>query len=152
AGGGSIDLDGKAGPISATDTAASPLNASLKIDGLDLAGSGLTQTAPALAGLVHFDGTGRSNGQVAHINGKLKADKLKLAKGGTPSKKPVQFEFALDHNLRSRSGRLVKGDIRIGAAPASLTGTYAEQGETPSLHMDLNGSKMAVSELTEMLP
>jgi AsmA protein len=152
AGGGVISLDGKAGPISPTDTAASPLNASLKIDNLDLVGSGLTQTAPALAGLISFDGTGNSDGQNARISGKLKAEKLKLAKGGTPAKKPVQFEFAVDHNLRRRSGRLRKGDIRIGNAPASLTGTYTDQGETMALNMGLNGPKMAVSELTEMLP
>ena len=152
AGGGTIHLDGKAGPIQAANTAASPLSASLKIDGLDLVGSGLTQTAPALGGIVSLDGTGQSDGQTAHINGKLKADKLKLAKEGTPAKKPVQFDFALDHNLRRHTGRLRKGDIRIGSAPASLTGTYADQGEITTLHMDLDGPKMAVSELTEMLP
>jgi AsmA protein len=152
AGGGSVALDGKAGPINPSDTAASPASLALKIDGLDLVGSGLAQHAPTLAGLITIDGSGSTDGKTAHIQGKLKAEKLKLAKEGTPAKKPVAFEFAVDHDLRRRSGRLQKGDIHIGGAPAHLTGTYATHGETASLNMTLDGPKMPVDELTELLP
>lgn len=152
AGGGSIALDGKAGPLNASDTAASPVSAALKIDALDLVGSGITQTAPSLAGLISIDGSTQSDGQTAHVKGKIKAEKLKLAREGTPAKKAVQFDFAVDHNLRRRSGRLQKGELHIGAAPASLTGTYAEEGETTTLHMNLDAPKMAVAELNELLP
>ena len=56
-------LDGSAGPINPADTAASPVNANLKIEGLDLAGSGFTQSAPALAGVVGFEGSGQNGGE-----------------------------------------------------------------------------------------
>ena len=152
AGGGSIVLDGQAGPVNTADTAASPLSATLKIDGLDLVASGLAQHAPALAGILSLAGSAQSDGREAHITGKLKAEKLKLARDGTPAKKPVEFEFALTHNLRRRSGRLDKGAIRIGSAPSSLTGTYADEGDNTTVHLVFNGPKMAVDELSQLLP
>jgi AsmA protein len=132
AGGGTIKLDGKAGPLNPSDTAASPIDANLVLDQLDLVGTGLAQNAPAVAGLISLTGACRSDGKVAHITGKLKGEKLKLAKGGTPAKRAIEFDFAADHNLRKRSGRLSKGDIHIGAAPAHLTGTYASEKKAPS--------------------
>ena len=152
AGGGSIALDGKAGPVNGDDTAASPLSANLKIEGLDLVASGVAQHAPALAGVVSLEGSLQSDGRHAHIQGKLKAEKLKLAREGTPAKRPVEFQFAAVHDLRRRSGRLEKGDIHIGSAPSSLTGTYADEGETTTLHLVFNGPKMAVDELSQLLP
>jgi AsmA protein len=122
------------------------------VDKLDLAGTGILQSAPAIAGLIGFHAALESNGKSAHIQGKLKADKLKLAKDGTPANRPVEFDFTLDHNLRNRSGQLHRGDIKIGAAAAYLTGTYADAGETTVLKMNLDGPKMPVPELAGMLP
>jgi AsmA protein len=152
AGGGAIHLDGQAGPLNPDDEAATPTSATWKVEALDLAGAGLTQTAPGFAGLISFEGQGQSDGRIVHLKGKLRANKLKLAKDGTPAKKPVEFDFALDHDVRKRSGHLRQGTIRVGSAPASLTGTYAEQNETPSLHMIFDAPKMAVAELSELLP
>ncbi len=152
AGGGTIKLDGKAGPIDAVDVAASPVSASLNVDKLDLAGTGITQSAPAIAGLVGFDSTLESDGKIAHVKGKLKAENLKLAIQGKPAKRPVEFEFSLDQNLRKRSGQLQQGQIKIGSAVANLNGTFADQGASTVIHMNLNGPKMSVTELEALLP
>ena len=85
AGGGAIKLEGKAGPLDAVDVAASPVTATLNVDKLDLAATGLLQSAPAVAGLIGFQAALESNGQNAHLQGKLKADNLRLAKDGTPA-------------------------------------------------------------------
>jgi AsmA protein len=152
AGGGTIHLNGKAGPINPTDAAMTPMNASLNVAQLDLAGSGMSDFAPDLAGLVSFEGTGSSDGQTMQTEGKLKAEKLKLSKKGTPAARPVEFDFAAQHDLRKHSGTLRKGDIHIGAAPAHLTGTYAEQGASMMLNLKLAGPNMPVPELATMLP
>ena len=152
AGGGTIKLDGKAGPIDAVDVAATPVSANLNVDKLDLAGTGITQSAPAIAGLIGFQSTLQSDGKVAQVTGKLKAENLKLAKDGKPAARPVEFDFQVDHNLRKRTGQLHKGEIHIGSAPASLAGTYAQRGESMSIQMNLDGPKMPVSELSAMLP
>ena len=152
AGGGAIQVNGKAGPINPTDSAMTPVNASLKVSQLDLAGSGMSDFAPDVAGLVSFDGSGSSDGLTMQVDGKLKAEKLKLAKNGTPATRPVEFDFAVQHDLRKHSGTLRQGNIQIGSAPARLTGTYAEQGESMVLNMQLAGPNMPVPELETLLP
>ena len=67
AGGGAIKLDGKAGPLDPVDVAASPLTATLDVDKLDLAGTGLLQSAPAIAGLIGFQAALQSDGKSAHV-------------------------------------------------------------------------------------
>ena len=152
AGGGAIQLNGKAGPINPTDSAMTPVNASLRVAQLDLAGSGMNDFAPDVAGLVSFEGTGSSDGRIMQVEGKLKAEKLKLAKKGTPATRPVKFDFAARHDLRKHSGTLRQGDIHIGGAPAHLTGTYAEQGESVMLNLRLAGPNMPAPELETLLP
>jgi AsmA protein len=151
-GGGTVKLDGQAGPIDAADTSASPFQANLKVDQLDLVGAGLTQNSPAIAGLISLDGSCSSDGKIAQLKTKLKGDKLKLAMAGTPAKKTIELDFATSNDLRKRSGRVTQGDIHIGGAVAHLTGTYVEEGETTALHMALDGQKMPVPELEAFLP
>ncbi len=152
AGGGAIRLDGKLGPLDAVDVAASPVSATFHVDKLDLAGTGLLQSAPAIAGLIGFQAAVASDGKTAHLQGKLKADSLKLAKDGTACKRPVEFDFTLDHDLRRRSGQMHRGEIKIGSAAANLSGSYADEGESTTLKMNLEGLRMPVPELAAMLP
>lgn len=152
AGGGDIQLAGKAGPIDATDTAMTPVNASLTVTRLDLARSGMTDFAPDLGGLVSFAGTGSSDGRFLHVNGKVKAEQLKLSRKGTPAKLLVEIDYAARHDFRKHSGDLRRGDIHIGRAVAHLTGTYAERGESMVLNMKLAGPAMPVPELEALLP
>src|SRR5262249_45600691 len=49
-GGGSIKLDGTAGPINPADSAMTPVKLNFNISQLDLAGSGMNDFAPDLAG------------------------------------------------------------------------------------------------------
>jgi len=152
AGGGSIQLNGKAGPINPTDSAMTPMNASLQVAQLDLAGSGVSDFAPEVAGVVSFQGTGSSDGRILQLDGKVKVEKLRLTKKGTPATRPVEFDFGAQHDLRKHSGTLRRGDIHIGGAPAHLTGTYAEQGPSLILNLKLEGPKMPVPELEALLP
>jgi AsmA protein len=151
-GGGSIKLDGTAGPINPTDSAMTPVKMNLNISQLNLAGSGMNDFAPDLAGLVSFQGSGESDGATMHVSGTLRADRLKVAKNGTPAARPLSLTVAAQHNLRNHSGVLRQGDIHIGSAVAHLTGTYAEQGESMVLDMTLSGPEMPVQELASLLP
>ena len=99
AGGGTIKLAGKAGPIRQANVIETPFDASLTMARLDLPGSGFAQTSSGIAGLVSIDGSAASNGRVVNLRGKLKAENLKLAKTGTPAKRAVEIELALAHDL-----------------------------------------------------
>jgi AsmA protein len=152
AGGGSIKLDGRAGPIDEADVSMTPATLTLKVEQLDLAGSGLNEVAPSLAGLVSFDGSGQAKGNNIEIQGRLKIDKLKLAPRGTPAKRVLELDFAVAHDLQKRSGAVHRGDIHIGGAVTSLTGEYQQRGDSLAVNMSLAGANMPVEELAEMLP
>ena len=152
AGGGSIQLEGKAGPIDEADVAATAVQASLKVAQLDLAVSGLNEASPGVGGLLSFDGNGDSRGDTVQATGRVKLEKLKLTKTGSPAPNPVELDFVVQHNLRKHSGQVSRGDIHIGKAVASLTGSYSEQGESTVLNMNLSGPDMPMPELAAMLP
>jgi AsmA protein len=152
AGGGAIQLNGKAGPINPTDSAMTPVSVSLKMSQLDLAGTGMNDFAPDVAGLLSFDGSGSSDGRILQMEGKLKLEKLKLSSKGTPATRPMELDFAAHNDLRKHSGTVRQGDIHIAGATAHLTGTYAEQGEAVVLNMQLAGPSMPVPELESLLP
>lgn len=151
-GGGQAELNGTAGPINPTDSAMTPVKATLNVSQLDLAGSGMNDFAPELAGLLSFNGSGESDGTDLRVSAKLKADKLRLAARGTPATRPVEFDFAVQHNLRKHSGILQRGDLHIGNARAHLTGSYTEQGDSMLVNMKLSGPDMPVQELEALLP
>jgi AsmA protein len=152
AGGGTMKLDGTAGPLNATDASKTPIRASLSLNQLDLALSRLNDWAPSLGGLVSLDGNTSSDGKTVRLAGKLKGEKLKLARNGTPASRPVELDFALQHDLVTRSGVVSQADVHVGSAVAHLTGNYAEQGQSMTLKMNLTGSKMPVTELQSLLP
>lgn len=152
AGGGKLNIDGQAGPIPAADAAMTPVQAKFHVAQLDLTRSGVVQPSTGIAGLVSLDAQGSSNGEAIDLKGHLKGEKLKLVKTGSPAGRPVDFDFDVDHDLRKRTGRLQRGDLHFGSAPATLTGTYDLRGETAVLNMAFSGPNMAVDELKQLLP
>ena len=152
AGGGAVKLEGKAGPIDESDVAMTPFQATWNVAQLDLAGSGLAETSPGVAGLVSFDGNAEARGGSVQLTGKLKVDKLKLARQGTPAQPTLMLDFTIQHDLRRQSGEVHRGDIHLGKALASLTGTYARRGDSTVLQMKLSGPDMPITELAAMLP
>jgi AsmA protein len=152
AGGGDIKLSGKAGPIHAEGLVLTPVDASLKVTHLDITASGLMDASSGIGGFLSVDGSGTSNGGNLEVRGRVKADQLKLAKGGSPARRPVEFDFTIDHDLRRGAGSLRRGDVHIGSAVATLTGTYAPHGGSTILSANLSGRGMAIPELEAMLP
>ena len=150
--GGTVKLDGKAGPINSTDVSASPIDAKIDLKGLDLTASGFVEPSTGIAGVADFDGTLNSDGHVLRTSGTLKADKLKLAVKGTPATQPVTVKYATDFDLQKQGGTLTQGDVSLGKALAKLTGTYQSQGESTILNMKLNADGMPVDDLQAMLP
>lgn len=151
-GGGQLQIGGTAGPIHSGDMTMTPAQVSMKVSHLDLALAGVVAGETGVGGIISLEGKAVSTGQTASLTGSIKADQLRLVKGGSPAKKAVQFDFDLEHNLTTRSGTFERGDIHIGSAAASLTGTYTRQGEATILNATLSGSNMPVPELAAMLP
>ena len=150
-GGANLKLQGKAGPMNSADTAATPLEAALTVTHLDLARSGFLP-ATGFAGFVSINGNMASTAQNVQLKGNVNAEQLVLARGGSPAKKAVGFDFDLEHNSQKHAGVLRRGQVHIGAATASLTGTYRMEGEGTLLDVKFSGPNMAITELEAMLP
>lgn len=151
-GGGSVSLDGKAGPLNAKDASQTPLDAKIDVKHLDIATTGFIDPASGMAGIVDFEGNVTSNGTLASTQGTVKIDKLKAVPAGAPASVTVSVDYSTDYDLVKQTGVLKKGDVHIGKALAQLTGNYETKDESPSLQMKLNGTGMNVPDLEGVLP
>lgn len=102
--------------------------------------------------MINFTGTLTSDGRQAVSKGTIKADKIKLAANGSPSKTPVSVEYAANYDLQHQNGNLSQGDVHIGKALAQLTGTFDTAGATTSVAMKLNGQAMPVPDIEGVMP
>jgi AsmA protein len=151
-GGGDVKMDGKAGPVDTNDASEMPFDVTIKLNKLDIAKTGFVRPSTGFEGLVSIDGNVSSSGHILQLKGSIQAEHLKLAKAGKPATKTVGFDFALNNDLRQRSGALTRGDVHIGKAAAELTGTYVIQNNNTVLHVKLSAPAMQVEELAAMLP
>ncbi|HKI00259.1 MAG TPA: AsmA family protein [Candidatus Sulfotelmatobacter sp.] len=151
-GGGSLTLDGKAGPVDASNAALTPLDAKVSVQHFSLAESGFVDPASGISGIADLDETLTSDGHEAKTNGTLKATELKVAQKGSPAGRPVQLTYAVVHDLVKQAGTITQGDIAMGKAVAHLTGTYDARGKVTAVNLKLNGPGMPVDDLEAMLP
>ena len=151
-GGGSVKMEGKAGPVNTDNASETPFDVTLKLNKLDIAKTGFVRPSTGFEGLVSIDGGASLTGHVLQLKGSIEAEHLKLAKAGKPATKTVGFVFVLNNDLRERSGALNHGEVHIGKAKAELTGTYRIQNNNTVLHVKLAAPGMPVEELAAMLP
>jgi AsmA protein len=150
--GGSLKLDGSAGPIDSSDAARTPLQAKVKVSQMNLAASGFIDPATGISGIADFDGSVSSDGREAKTNGTLKAEKLQVVQKGSPAAKPVRLEYAVTYDLVKQTATLTRGEVAMGKAVAHLSGTYDAHGTTTSINVKLTGQGLPVDDLEAMLP
>ena len=151
-GDGTLKLDGKAGPIDASDAAKTPLEAKVTLQKMNLAESGFIDPAAGIAGIADFDGTVVSDGHEAKTTGTLRATNLQVVKKGSPAGKPVQVTYTVNYDLTKETGTIQRCEVAMGKAIAHLSGTYDAHGKVTSVNLKLNGQGMPVDDLEAMLP
>ena len=151
-GGGNANASGKAGPINQQDAAKTPLEASVKVNDVNLATSGFLDAASGIGGLANFEGTVNSDGNQAKSMGQITCAKLKLSPKGLPAPKSVMIKYAATVDVARQAGTISQGDIAIGKAIAHLTGGFQIQGQTQVVDLRLHAPEMPVNELEAMLP
>ena len=150
--GGTLKLDGSAGPIDPNNAARTPLQAKVSVKQMNLAASGFIDPAAGIAGIADFEGTVASDGHEAKTSGTLNAQKLQVVKQGAPAGKPVQLQYAVTYDLAKSTGDLTQGDLTIGKAVAHLAGTYDAHGTTTTVNLKMNGQGLPVDDLEAALP
>lgn len=151
-GGGTIGLEGNAGPLDPSDTSLTPFTAKLDAEHIDLASTGFVDPSSGLAGTVSFTGTFSSDGNLMSSQGTVKTERIRLVAGGAPSTVPVNLDYTTTYRPKAQAGSLSRGDVHIGSALAHLTGTYDTSGASTAVQMKLNGQAMPVSDLQGVLP
>jgi len=149
---GTVSVEGKAGPIDATDASLTPLDAKVDVKNFDLAKTGFVDPASGIAGIVDFTGDLSSDGHQMKSKGTVTANKVKVVANGSPASVPVNVDYATAYELASQKGNLTQGDVHIGKALAHLTGAYDIAGASPTLQMKMNGQGMPVADLEGILP
>ena len=142
-GGGTVTLDGKAGPLSLTDAADTPFQAAAEISHLDVASTGFLDPASGVAGIIDFKGTLASDGGRLTSKGAVHATRFQLVPGGTPAGVPVDVDYESSYSRKGRTGVVKQGDVHIGKAVAHLTGDYNAGGEAVVVQLKLTGRENA---------
>jgi AsmA protein len=151
-GGGSIKIEGKAGPINQGDASLTPFSGTIGVEGLDLAATGFVEPSSGIGGIVDFQGETTSNGHEMTSKGTLKATKITLVPHSTPASVPINLDYATTYDLTRNTGTLNQGEIHIGKAVANLGGAYDAAGVTVTVKMNMTGKGMSVPDLQGVLP
>ena len=151
-GGGSMNVEGKVGPLSQTDMAETPLKADVKIEHMDLASTGFLDPSSGIAGVVDYTGKLDSDGKTAQSQGKATIAGLRVARGGQPARTPVTLDYATEYDTKRQTGSLTRGNILTGKSTARIGGTYETRGESPVVHMKLTGTQLPVDDVEGLLP
>jgi AsmA protein len=150
--GGTLKLDGQAGPINSGNAELTPLEAKVNIKQMNLAQSGFIDPAAGISGVADFEGTVKSDGRQANTDGSLHVVNVVVVKKGTPAGRPVDVKYAATADLPRQSGTLTQGEVTMGKAVAHLSGTYQTRGPATDVNLKLVGQGMPVDDLEAMLP
>jgi AsmA protein len=124
---GDIKLDGNVGRVNTADASLTPVQVNVKISGLDLA-TAAVGAPDGVSGVVAFDGSSSIEGDMVDAKGKLNIEHAKFVRQGSPAKQPIDLDFAVRHNLKTRAGVLSESAVHLGKGSVSISGTYAETG------------------------
>jgi AsmA protein len=150
-GGGTLKLDGQAGPLNPTDAAKSPLDAKITLKHADLAATGFVDPSSGVGGILDFDGQVKSDGHKLHSEGKAKAADLRVVKGGQPAKQSVALDYKSDYALDSDTGT-INANLHTGNSLTNASGTLSAKGEDTLANLKIVGKNMAVNDVEGLLP
>jgi AsmA protein len=150
--GGTVRVEGNAGPFNMKNMAETPFGGTLTVKHLDVASTGFVDANSGIGGLIDFAGSLTSDGVLMTTKGKLTAEKVQLLPGSAAAQVPIVIDYESSYNSRSQKGTLHRGDVHVGKAVAHLTGDYDSSGKSASVRMALAAPQMPVTELQAALP
>lgn len=149
--GGSMHLEGQAGPLNPADAAKSPLDAKLTLKHVDPAATGFVDPNSGIGGIIDFDGQVKSDGHHLHSDGNAKAEGLRVVKGSQPAKQPIALDYKSDYALDSDTGTL-NANLHTGNSVTNASGTLNAKGEDTLANLKIQGKNMAVNDVVGLLP
>jgi hypothetical protein len=151
-GGGSFNANGNVGPLNQTNSAATPLDAQVTFKQVGLGTAGLLPADAGIDGMGDLQAKVVSNGQTLNVTGSTQIARIKLAKNGQPSAKPVQLQFAIVQNVQAMTGQVQQAVFTVGRAVINMSGTYQTSGPTTAINLKVNGDGVPIDEIVAFLP
>ncbi len=151
-GGGKFNLEGNAGPLDPQDTSLTPLDATVKVDNLNLATTGFLDPSLGLGGLLDLNAKLHSENGKASTTGTATLSKALLIQGGSPAGVPATVNFNTTYDRRKESGVLNPSTLKIGGAAAKLSGTYQTPADATIVNIKLDAPAMPAKDLQAFLP
>jgi AsmA protein len=151
-GGGSLKVEGQAGPVNATDAANTPLDAIITLKHFDPVAAGVAKQSEGFAMLADMSAHIHSDGRTLFATGTVHADKLQLVRTGTPAPKPVDVDFDIAKDLQTNVGQIRRVGIKTGTVLALVGGTFQQRGNQTDLNLRLTGNSLSIDQLESLLP
>jgi hypothetical protein len=151
-GGGSFNANGNVGPLNQTSSAATPLDAQVTFKQVGLGTTGMLPADAGIDGMADLQAKVVSNGQTLNATGSTQIARIKLAKDGQPSAKPVQLQFAIVQNEQAMTGEVQQATFTVGRAAINMSGTYQSSGPTTAINLKVNGDGVPIDEIVAFLP
>lgn len=151
-GNGSVSMKGTAGPLNQQNAEATPVQASLTVNGFDPVAAGVLPASEGIGMVADVTAQLQSDGKTMSSSGKITANHLLLSRGGTPAAQPVDVNYAADYGLQNQTATVKDIAVQAGSAAAHLTGTLVTTGEETALHLQLAAPNMPVDSLENLLP
>ena len=151
-GGGTLKLDGRAGPLDRTDASLTPVSAKLIVKSLNLASTGFLGASVGLGGVLDLDAALESQAGEAETKGTATLSKAVLVAGGSPAGVPVTVNFDTKYSLKTDVGILNPSVLKVGNAAAQLNGTCNTKGEATVVQVKMHAADMPAKDLQAFLP
>jgi AsmA protein len=151
-GGGTVTLTGEAGPITQSDTSKTPFHATLQLREFDPVAGGIIDGSKGISMSSDVDGEIRSDGVQMTGTGKVKASRLQLVPGGSPTQEPVDIDYSISQNLISREATVSDIAIHAGSAAVHVNGTFKFTPDTVMLNLHLSALAVPIEQLEHLLP
>ncbi len=149
---GSVSLKGTAGPLNQQNAEATPMQASLTVEGFDPVAAGVLPASEGVGMLADVTAQMQSDGRTLTSTGKITANHLLLSRGGTPAGQPVNVDYTVSYGLQTQSGTVKDIAVHAGAAAAHVTGTFRTAAEETVLNLHVSAPNMPVDAVENLLP
>lgn len=151
-GGGTLAVQGSAGPVNGQDAARTPMNAKVDLNHFDPVAAGVVDPKQGLAMVANVAAQIDSDGQTAALSGTVNASHLRLVPHGAPAPNPVQVRFLVHDNLSTQNGTIDSLHIGTGAVGVSATGSYAAATTPATVNLQVSAPQVPVNQIQQLLP
>jgi AsmA protein len=151
-GDGSVDLTGTGGPFNSKNAADTPFQASLQVKHFDPVAAGVLDPGQGISMLVDTDAHTASDGTTLTSTGKIQADRLQLARTGSPAPHPVDIDYAMSDHLDTSEGQVSDLAVHTGSVVVHVKGGFHETPQAILLDLHLSAPNLPVDQLEQLLP